>query len=139
LEFAAVGAAEVEFVTGETNGHGIAGFPFAGRVAIGRGGFVFAGVDHALDVDDDGAANRVSGGFAKDLGFGLIPVSTLRPFDGSGALVEFSGTAADGLLYLRRIVPRHPRHTRAASPFQVCYLNSSRHEATWNQPGNTKG
>ena len=38
LEFAAVGAAEVEFVAGEADGDGVAGFPFAGSVAIGRGG-----------------------------------------------------------------------------------------------------
>ena len=56
LEFAAVGAAEVEFVTSETHGDWIARLPLAGNVAIGRGGFVFAGVDHALEVDDDGAA-----------------------------------------------------------------------------------
>ena len=39
LEFAAVGAAKVEFVAGEPNGNGIAAIPFAGSVAIGRGTF----------------------------------------------------------------------------------------------------
>jgi hypothetical protein len=61
LEFAAVGTAEVEFVAGEANGNRIAGLPFAGKVAIGRGGLVFPGVDYAPDVDDDGAAKGVNG------------------------------------------------------------------------------
>ncbi len=69
-------------------GNGIAGFPLAGGVAVGGGGFVFAGVDHALKVDDNGAANGISRGFAKDLGFGLVPVFDVVAFDGSALLVE---------------------------------------------------
>ncbi len=119
LEFASVAAAEVEFVAGEANGNGLAWFPFPGSVAIGGGGFVFPGVDYALDVDDDGTANGVSGGFAKDLGFGLVPVVDVVAFDCAALPVEFSGPAADGFLYLRRIVPRHPRHTRARLALSV--------------------
>jgi hypothetical protein len=113
LEFASVAAAKVEFVAGDANGNGLAWFPFPGSVAIGGGGFVFPGVDYALDVDDDGAANEVSGRFAKDLGFGLVPVVFVVAFDRAALPVKFSGPTPDGFLYIRRIVPRHPRHTRA--------------------------
>jgi hypothetical protein len=115
LEFAAVGAAEVEFVAREADGDGIAWFPLAGSVASSCGGFIFAGVDHALEIHDDGAANAAGSGFAKDFGFGLVPVFGVVALDGSALLVEFGGTAADGFLYFRRVVPKRPRHIQLAS------------------------
>jgi hypothetical protein len=120
LQFLAVGAAEIELVAGETNGDGIAGLPFAGGVAIGGGGIVFTRVDHAFNIDNDRAANQVRGRFAKDLGFGLVPVFVVATFDGSAPLVEFGGAAADSLLHLRRVVPGVPRHIRIASRIQSC-------------------
>jgi hypothetical protein len=120
LEFLAVWAAEVEFVAGEANWDGIAWLPLTGDVALGCRGIVFARVYHAFYVDDNGAANEVRGRLAKDLGFGLVPVFVIVAFDGSVPMVEFGGTAADGLLHFRRVVPRTPRHIRIASRNQDC-------------------
>jgi hypothetical protein len=120
LEFLAIGPAEVEFVAREANGNGIACFPLAGSVALGSCSFVFPGVDHALEADDNSAASGVRGGFAKDLGFGLVPVLGVTAFEGSALVVELSGAASNGLLHLRRVVPRPPRHIRTASLFQDC-------------------
>jgi hypothetical protein len=61
LEFAAVEAARVEFVANQANRNTNARVPFAGNLAILKGRFVFPGVDHLLNLDDDGAANRASG------------------------------------------------------------------------------
>jgi len=118
LEFAAVGAAEVEFVAGEADWDWVAGLPLAGSVAIGRSAFVFASVDHALDVDDDGAANGSADGFPQDLGFGLIPVFGVLTCNLAAALVDFGGAAAYSFSHFRRIVPGHPLHSKSASPIQ---------------------
>lgn len=60
MELAAVAAAKVKFVTGETDRNVVPRFPFAWSVVIGRGGLVLSGIDHTAEVDHDRAANRVS-------------------------------------------------------------------------------
>src|SRR5712671_7013458 len=95
LEFAAVMASKKEFIAGKANWHRISGVPLAGSVALGRVGFVFPGVNHSLDVDDDSAASRASARFANNLGFGLVPIFDVVPFDATAAAIEFGGAAAD--------------------------------------------
>jgi hypothetical protein len=120
LEFLAVGAAEVEFVAGEAGWDGVARFPFAGSVSLGAGGFVFAGVNHALKVDYYSTKNGICGELAEDFGFGLVPVFEVMAFDGSLPMVELGGAAADSFSHLRRVVPGAPRHIRIASRIQDC-------------------
>jgi hypothetical protein len=111
LEFAAVGTAQIQFVAGDANRDRVAGLPFAGNVAIGRGGFVFPGVDYAPDVDHDGAAEGVTGGLSEDLGLGLVPVIGVAAFDRSATLEKLSSAPPDSFVHLVRIVPRSSRHT----------------------------
>jgi hypothetical protein len=57
LELAAVGAARVELLPSKANRNGIAGFPFAGNIAVAKAGFVFPGVDGLLNLDAEASAN----------------------------------------------------------------------------------
>src|SRR5579863_6706900 len=116
FQFLAIDTAEVELVAGEADRDGVARFPFARGVAAGGGAFVFPGVNHAFNVDHDGAADRTASRFAQDLGLGLIPVFRIVTFDRPAALVEFGSPAADDLVRLS-IVPRHSRHSRTACKF----------------------
>jgi len=110
LEFAAVGAAEVELVAGKADWDGFAWAPFAGGVAVGRVWFVFAGVDDTLHIDNDGASNRVNREFADDFGFGLEPVFGVVASEASAALKEFGSAAANRFLHLRRIFAEQLPH-----------------------------
>lgn len=80
MQFAAVGGAQVEFVASETHRHWIAGLPFTRYITIGSLGFILPGVNHSLDVNDDGA-DRGGGRLAKDFGFCLIPVFSVLATD----------------------------------------------------------
>jgi hypothetical protein len=61
LKFPAIGSAKIEFVAGEANGNGVPGLPFAGGVVVSACRFVFPGIDDAVEVHHDGAADRVGG------------------------------------------------------------------------------
>jgi hypothetical protein len=119
LQLATVAPTKVEFVAGKTNGNGVARFPFARSIAVGRSEFIFPGIDNAVQVYHDGAANRVRGGFTKNLGFGLTPIFEVVAFGLSPTLVKLSRPSPDGFSLFRGIVLRSPLHTTTASRFQV--------------------
>jgi hypothetical protein len=118
LEFLAVGAAEIQFIAGKANGHGIAWLPLPRGVTLGCCGIVFTGVDHSFYINHDGAANEVRSRLAEDFGFGLVPVFKVVTFDGAALLIELGGATTDGFSHFRRIVLGTPRHIRIASRMQ---------------------
>jgi hypothetical protein len=61
LKFATVRTAKIKFVASYANKDRVARLPLAGGVVVNARRFVFAGIDHAVEVDHDGAAHRVSG------------------------------------------------------------------------------